>query len=137
MVAKFLDLNKSWFGKYCRKKKFTCMTFPCMIASRNRGTKTIAHTYFLSLDNGKLPTYLSLNLTLTLSSYLGQNVSLGEGQVGSFPGTEIDRKIVEIQTFCYHGNVTSHFPSLLSSQLRNSYIVGITVGVMSRSLTKT
>ena len=55
------------------------MTFPCMIASRNRGTKTVAHTYFLSFDNGKLPTYPSLKVTLTLTSYLRQNVSLGEG----------------------------------------------------------
>ena len=30
-------------------------------------------------DFGKLPTYTSPTATLTLSSYLGQNVSFGEG----------------------------------------------------------
>ena len=35
----------------------------------------------------KLPTYPSPKPTLTLSSYLGQNVGLGEGWVGSFPET--------------------------------------------------
>ena len=36
---------------------------------------------------GKLPTYPSPKPTLTLTSHLGQNVGLGEGQVGSFPET--------------------------------------------------
>ena len=35
----------------------------------------------------KLPTYPSPKSTLTLTSHLGQNVGLGEGQVGSFPKT--------------------------------------------------
>ena len=35
----------------------------------------------------KLPTYPSPKPTLTLSSYLGQNVGLGEGWLGSFPET--------------------------------------------------
>ena len=34
---------------------------------------------------GKLPTYPSPEPTLTLTSHFGQNVSLGEGQEGSFP----------------------------------------------------
>ena len=36
---------------------------------------------------GKLPTYPSPKLTLTLTSRSGQNDGLGEGQVGSFPET--------------------------------------------------
>ena len=36
---------------------------------------------------GKMPTYPSHKLTLTLTSRLGQNVGLGEGQVISFPET--------------------------------------------------
>ena len=32
---------------------------------------------------GKLPTYPSHKPTLTLTSHLGQNVDLGEGQVGN------------------------------------------------------
>ena len=35
--------------------------------------------------SGKLPTYPSPKLTLTLNSYFGQNDGLGEGWVGSFP----------------------------------------------------
>ena len=35
--------------------------------------------------SGKLPTYPSPKLTLTLNSYFGQNDGLGEGCVGSFP----------------------------------------------------
>ena len=34
---------------------------------------------------GKLPTYPSPKLALALTSPLGQNDGLGEGQVGSFP----------------------------------------------------
>ena len=34
---------------------------------------------------GKLPTYPSPKPILTLTSHSGQNVRLGEGQVGSFP----------------------------------------------------
>ena len=43
MEPKFLDLNKPWLCKYCRKKKkLTSTTFLCMIALRN---KTIAHNF--------------------------------------------------------------------------------------------
>ena len=35
-------------------------------------------------------TYPSPKPTLTLASYLGQNVGFGEGQVGSFPETYND-----------------------------------------------
>ena len=42
--------------------------------------------------SGKLPTYPSPKLTLTLNSQLRQNDGLGEGQVGSFPKTLIDPK---------------------------------------------
>ena len=35
---------------------------------------------------GNLPTYPSPKLTLTLTSHLGQNDGLGEGEMGSFPG---------------------------------------------------
>ena len=43
--------------------------------------------------SGKLPTYPSPNLTLTLTSLFGQNVRLfGEGKVDSFPETYIDLK---------------------------------------------
>ena len=44
----------------------------------------------------KLPTYPSLKPTLTLTCHLWQNVGLGEGQVGSFPGMYND------QTFLLH-----------------------------------
>ena len=37
--------------------------------------------------SAELPTYPFPKPTLTLSSYLGQNVGLGEGLVGSFPET--------------------------------------------------
>ena len=40
--------------------------------------------------SGKLPTYPSSTPTSTLTSHLGHNVSLGEGQVGSFPETYND-----------------------------------------------
>ena len=40
--------------------------------------------------SGKLPTYPSPKLTLTLTSHLGKNDGLGEGWVGSFPETLID-----------------------------------------------
>ena len=40
--------------------------------------------------SGKLPTYPSPKPTLTLTSHLGQNVGLREGQVGSFLGTFYD-----------------------------------------------
>ena len=40
--------------------------------------------------SGKLPTYPSHQLTLTLTSHLRQNDGLGKGQVSSFPGTKID-----------------------------------------------
>ena len=48
------------------------------------------HGFFIVLIRsiqvcGKLPTYPSPKLTLTLTSHLGQNDGLGEGQVGSFP----------------------------------------------------
>ena len=33
----------------------------------------------IGTPSGKLPTYLSLKSTLTLTSHLGQNVGLGEG----------------------------------------------------------
>ena len=39
---------------------------------------------------GKLPTYPSHKSTLTLTFHLGQNVGLGEGEVGSFPETYDD-----------------------------------------------
>ena len=39
---------------------------------------------------GKLPTYPSPNLTLTITSHFKQNVRFGEGKVGSFPETCID-----------------------------------------------
>ena len=35
----------------------------------------------------QVPTYPFPKPTLTLTSHLGQNVGLGEGYVGSFPGT--------------------------------------------------
>ena len=37
--------------------------------------------------SGKLPTYPSPKLTLTLNSHFGQNDGLGEGQVGNFQET--------------------------------------------------
>ena len=78
MVAKFwISTNRGPVN--IAEKKLTCTTFSSIIASRNRGTKTIVHTYLSSFDNGKLSTYPSLNLTLTLPSFLGQNGSLGEG----------------------------------------------------------
>ena len=40
--------------------------------------------------SGKLLTYPSPKSTLTLTSHLGKNVGLGEGQVGSFPETYND-----------------------------------------------
>jgi len=40
--------------------------------------------------SGKLPTYPSPKSTLNLTSHLGQNVGLGEGQVGSSPDTYND-----------------------------------------------
>ena len=40
----------------------------------------------------KLPTYPSPKPTLTLTSHFGQNVGLGEGQVGSFSETYNDPK---------------------------------------------
>ena len=48
---------------------------------------------FAMYVSGKLPTYPSPNLTLTLTSRFGQNVRFGEGWVGSFPETYIDPKI--------------------------------------------
>ena len=50
MVAKFLDLNKPWYCKYCRKKtkKLTRTTFLCMTALKN---KTVAHTFLPSFNN--------------------------------------------------------------------------------------
>ena len=74
-VAKFLDFNKLHSCKYGRKKrkKMTCMTFPCIIALWNN-----SRTCFSSIV--RQCKWLSL---------------LG--------------KIFEIQKFCYHGNVMSHF----------------------------
>ena len=40
--------------------------------------------------SGKLSTYPSPNLTLTLTSRFGQNARFGEGKVGSFPETYIE-----------------------------------------------
>ena len=40
--------------------------------------------------SGKLPTYPSPKPTTALTSHLGQNVGLGEGEVGSFPETYND-----------------------------------------------
>ena len=42
--------------------------------------------------SGKLLTYPFLEPTLTLTSYLGQNVCLGQGQVDSFAETYYDPK---------------------------------------------
>ena len=39
MVAKFLDLIKLWFCKYCwekKKKKLICITFLCMLHSGSK-----------------------------------------------------------------------------------------------------
>ena len=41
----------------------------------------------INVSSGKLPTHPSPKLTLTLTSHLGQNVSLGEGLVDSFSET--------------------------------------------------
>ena len=55
-------------------------------------SSTSVHTKLLGCFNiyvsGKLPTYTSPKLTLTL--HLRQNVGLGEGWVDSFPGTYND-----------------------------------------------
>ena len=37
--------------------------------------------------SGKLPTHLSPKPAFTLASHLGQNVGLGEGEVGIFPSS--------------------------------------------------
>ena len=39
-------------------------------------------------DFGKLPTYPSPTATLTLSSYLGQNVSFGRGDISDYSKTQ-------------------------------------------------
>ena len=49
-----------------------------------KGTSNDFGSFYVS---GKLPTYPSPKPTLTLSSYLGQNVDLGERWVGSFTET--------------------------------------------------
>ena len=46
--------------------------------------------YLINVYSGKLPTYPSPNLTLTLSYRFGQNVRFGEGWVASFLETFID-----------------------------------------------
>ena len=48
--------------------------------------------YMYVYVSGKLLTYSSLKPTLTLTSFLGKNVSLGEGYVGRFPEAYNDPK---------------------------------------------
>ena len=60
--------------------------------------------------SGKLTTYPSPKLTLTLTSRLGQNDCLGEGQVGSFPESKIDPIY-----FC--------LPSIISNFTNNKSVV--------------
>ena len=71
-MARFATLRKGWFlllSLMAFKRLFGC-----------RPAKRIL------LDvSGKLPTYPSPRPILTITSHLGQNVGLGEGQVGSFP----------------------------------------------------
>ena len=45
---------------------------------------------YWGLSSGKLPTFPFPKPSVTLTSHLGQNFGLGEGWVGSFPGTLID-----------------------------------------------
>ena len=56
--------------------------------------------------SGKLPTYPSRNLTLTLTSFFGQNVRFGEGEVGSFSETIMDPKSL---TRSSHARGETHF----------------------------
>ena len=58
--------------------------------------------------SGKLTTYPSLNLTLTLTSHFGQNVGLGEGLVVSFPETYIEPNKTNKQV-----EINGHFSLLL------------------------
>ena len=57
------------------------------------------------LESGKVgivvPTYPSLKPTLTVTSYLGQNVGLGEGSMGSFQKTYncLDNSVVFFDVF--------------------------------------
>ena len=51
--------------------------------------------------SGKLPTYPSPKLTLTLTSHSGKNVGLGEGSVGSFPEMYNDLFILPLH-YQYH-----------------------------------
>ena len=55
---------------------------------RGRHSREVGSLYV----TGKLPTYPSPKPTLTLTSNLGQNVSLGEEQVGSFPAMYNDQE---------------------------------------------
>ena len=80
-----------WFVAECKNigavavkaywKTICHLVSPWLMPSRNNiGSLNIS---------GKLPTYMypSPKPTLTLTSHLGQNVGLREGQVGSFPET--------------------------------------------------
>ena len=84
-VAKFLDLNSLWPCKRGRKK-MTKIT--CM-------TFPVHNNYAIIALKNK---------TVALSSIVRQCKWLS-----------LPRKIVEIQNFCYHGNMTSHFSSPFSA----------------------
>ena len=59
----------------------------CCFADINSAKNVCLHHWIYLGFREKLPTYPSPKPTLSLTSHLGQNVGLGEGKVGSFPGT--------------------------------------------------
>ena len=61
--------------------------FGCIPQRGVAGTPVMAASLYVF---GKLPSYPSPKPTLTPTSHVGQNVGLGEGQVGSFPETHND-----------------------------------------------
>ena len=65
---------------------------PLKREAKNWGRRRIA------VEGETVPTYPSPKPALTLTSHVGQNVGLGEGQVGSFPETYNDPYMINILT---------------------------------------
>ena len=86
MVTKFLDLNKPWSCKYCRKENKENgkidRTFLCMIAPRN---KMVAHTFLPSFNNA--------------NSQANSHVC--------------QQRLLRFKNFATNGNMTSHLSLLL------------------------
>ena len=119
-----LVLKNLFLKRHTKKRNTTALH---TVTGLQQSTKGTQKQYFsfrgpVNMAQKKKPKKLTCMTFLCMICTQEQNVSIlcFASIVQQFKWPSRSRKIVEIQKFCHHGNVTSHFSSLLTELWKTS-----------------